>query len=1065
MKTMLRLGFVAVGVCCVLALSAELVSAQSFSFPVGGFTTANVCKNAVTPPASCQVLTNGSPSLPKITSSGGLRLTSANVNQHGSAWFFVQQPLSTGFTTAFQFQISSTGSCFGCSFPADGLALVIQNDPAGTGSLGYTGNGQNIAYGNNDVSTATGPGNAILNSLAVELDTHQNTNYNDPDGNHVAVQSCGPNNASTLSPNSADHNYACPDGNLAKLALQSLGSTISLSDAKIHTITINYLPPGTCTSNCNNFSVYIDSALLLQTTVDITKQLNLSGNGGAYVGFTAATGSLVQNNDIISWSFSSLPLAPITINQPLQPTQTNFNYTPVLSAVTDYSQSGLPASSFQNTFMQGTVQSITDQQFADLVNNTPFQGSTCQHQDTGSGNYNCVITTDLCTNPSSSTGSGANCPNTGTNALIQVSNTYNIDPSQKPSFIAPGYLMGKDNALGCGAAGDNTCKGLINIFSGISGDTLTTSGHTNNFNSTLIPILGAVQPNTSTSTSPALNQGWTNGSVTLTFNSIDKAPPNNMNPPATLPTVSSITYSASGANPPSPASGTLTGPTGSIVVPGAVEGATVINFFATDSAGTIESITTIAGNEISSASPSITIQVDKTAPSANCSGPNPAPSGWQAANVLYQCTASDNANGSGLANPAQTSFTLSTGIAAGNETANAVIPAVTIFDIAGNSTAQGPFGPFAVDRKPPVVSVPSLSVASPVFGQSVTASYTCSDGGSGVVLCAASAQGGTISPTPSVSITSPADTSTVGSHTFTAYSQDQVGNPSSNSVSYTVVKATPTITWPAPAAISYGTALSSAQLNATANVAGSFLYSPAAGAILPAGSSTLSTTFTPTDATDYASNSASVQLVVNKAGTTTTITSASPNPAPLGQPVSIAVSVTGVAKVPAPTGTVTVTANTGESCSAAVAAGGCSLSFATTGQHTVNATYGGDANFSSSSTTTSVQVIVGDFSITATPASQTISSGHQAIYTISVTPISGLTGIVNLSCSGAPPNSSCSVSPSTDNLQGVPVASTVTLSSNKNVNHGTFTLTFTGTYGNTGLSHSVAVTLIVKGQS
>ena len=96
------------------------------------------------------------------------------------------------------------------------MAVVIQNDPAGTGALGYTGNGQTLAYGNNDVSTASGPGAAIVNSLAIELDTHQNSDYNDPDGNHIAVQSCGPNNSSTLTPNSADHNYLCPSGSPAK---------------------------------------------------------------------------------------------------------------------------------------------------------------------------------------------------------------------------------------------------------------------------------------------------------------------------------------------------------------------------------------------------------------------------------------------------------------------------------------------------------------------------------------------------------------------------------------------------------------------------------------------------------------------------------------------------------------------------------------------------------------------------------------------------------------------------------------------------------------------------------
>src|SRR5690242_6459289 len=165
--------FVGVAVLVFLIVSAQPLLAQSFSFPAGGFTTSNVCANSSTPPPSCQVLTNGSPSRPQVISGGILRLTTANTNQHGSAWFDIKQPLATGFTTAFQFRVSSTNSCFLCSFPADGLALVIQNDPSGTGALGYTGNGQNIAYGNNDVSTASGPGNAILNSLAIELDTHQ----------------------------------------------------------------------------------------------------------------------------------------------------------------------------------------------------------------------------------------------------------------------------------------------------------------------------------------------------------------------------------------------------------------------------------------------------------------------------------------------------------------------------------------------------------------------------------------------------------------------------------------------------------------------------------------------------------------------------------------------------------------------------------------------------------------------------------------------------------------------------------------------------------------------------
>src|SRR5215469_6341487 len=334
------------GLCCALAVAFILAaaigkaSAQSFSFPTGSFTTSNVCANSSTPPPTCQILTNGSPSRPQIASGGVLRLTTANTNQHGTAWYYQQEPLASGFTTAFQFRINNSNACFSCSFPADGMALVIQADPAGTGAIGYTGNGQNLSYGNNDVSTASGPGQAILNSLAVELDTFQNSGYGDPNGNHIAVQSCGPVN-STNAPNSADHSYICSNGHVANLALQSLPSGLSLTDGLTHTITVNYLPPGTCTSSCNNLSVYFDSTLILQTTVDLTKQLNLSNGSSAYVGFTAATGSLVENNDIVSWTFSQWPLSPITINQPLQPTVTNFNYTTNLNANTDYSQSGL----------------------------------------------------------------------------------------------------------------------------------------------------------------------------------------------------------------------------------------------------------------------------------------------------------------------------------------------------------------------------------------------------------------------------------------------------------------------------------------------------------------------------------------------------------------------------------------------------------------------------------------------------------------------------------------------------------------------------------------------------
>src|SRR5207247_3641466 len=62
-------------------------------------------------------------------------------------------------------------------------------------------------------------------------------------------------------------------------------------------------------------------------------------------------------------------------------------------------------------------------------------------------------------------------------------------------------------------------------------------------------------------------------------------------------------------------------------------------------------------------------------------------------------------------------------------------------------------------------------------------------------------------------------------------------NNASKDVSITVDKGTPVITWANPADIVYGTALSATQLNATANVAGSFVYTPASGTGLNPGSS------------------------------------------------------------------------------------------------------------------------------------------------------------------------------------------------------------------------------------
>ncbi len=87
-------------------------------------------------------------------------------------------------------------------------------------------------------------------------------------------------------------------------------------------------------------------------------------------------------------------------------------------------------------------------------------------------------------------------------------------------------------------------------------------------------------------------------------------------------------------------------------------------------------------------------------------------------------------------------------------------------------------------------------------------------------------------------------------------------------------RTAPSMTWASPSSITYGTALSSTQLNATASVPGTFAYAPAMGTVLPAGVQTLSVTFTPTDTSNYKTTTATVSLTVNKS--TTAITWATP---------------------------------------------------------------------------------------------------------------------------------------------------------------------------------------------
>ena len=80
----------------------------------------------------------------------------------------------------------------------------------------------------------------------------------------------------------------------------------------------------------------------------------------------------------------------------------------------------------------------------------------------------------------------------------------------------------------------------------------------------------------------------------------------------------------------------------------------------------------------------------------------------------------------------------------------------------------------------------------------------------------------------------------------------------------TIVKATPVLSWLAPYPVPAGTVLDSRQLNATASLPGSFLYTPAAGTALAAGlGQSLGVSFTPDDTANY--NTASLSVTIDAA--------------------------------------------------------------------------------------------------------------------------------------------------------------------------------------------------------
>jgi hypothetical protein len=166
--------------------------------------------------------------------------------------------------------------------------------------------------------------------------------------------------------------------------------------------------------------------------------------------------------------------------------------------------------------------------------------------------------------------------------------------------------------------------------------------------------------------------------------------------------------------------------------------------------------------------------------------------------------------------------------------------------------------------------------------------------------------------------------------------------------------ATPVITWPNPADLNDGAPLTSAQLDATANVPGTFTYSPAAGTVLAPGQhQALGVVFTPTDGTDYTVVGATAYINVDYGPAAKLAFEKQPSPTTSGTsispPVTVAVEDSAGSTLPGDTSTVTLTLSGGTftgggtTASAAAVAGVATfstLSIAGNGMYTLTASDG-----------------------------------------------------------------------------------------------------------------------------
>lgn len=196
-----------------------------------------------------------------VLEGSSLKLNHAAGNLYGTAFFKELVSLSSNRSFSAYFTFKITNPACGTGGGADGLAFVIQTDSTAVGSMGG-----GIGYA------------GILPSVAVEFDTFKNDGFKDPDDNHIGIGLGGDPESLATAP-----------------------APVLLIDGNTYYAWIDY------DGAVDTLEVRLsgESERPEEPTLSYSAQLEDELASQVYVGFTAATGSCMEQHDIRSFYFSN----------------------------------------------------------------------------------------------------------------------------------------------------------------------------------------------------------------------------------------------------------------------------------------------------------------------------------------------------------------------------------------------------------------------------------------------------------------------------------------------------------------------------------------------------------------------------------------------------------------------------------------------------------------------------------------------------------------------------------------------------------------------------------------